>query len=89
MIEDMEQQRIKARDVGDDAIDALERIGKWLLKVATIAIGTCLGLLLFVFVVVYWMGYQLRDVDFPSSPFPKMTNTTTTTTTPTQPFDWG
>ena len=81
----MPQQGIKARDVGDEAFDALERIGKWLLKVATIAIGTCLGLLLFVFIVVYWMGYQLRDVDCPTSPFPK----TTTTTTPTQPFDWG
>jgi hypothetical protein len=69
-----EQQRITAQDVGDELLDAMAAIWRWLVLVAAVAIGTCLGITLFVVLVMGLIAGRMHDVNF--SPF-------TTTTTPT------
>lgn len=50
-------------DVGDAFFDVLAAIGKWLVQVAAIAIGTCLGIILFLMVAREYAGDKLDDVN--------------------------
>ena len=68
-----EQERYTKREM----LDHFEESLRWLGRVVTIAIGTCLGITLFVVLVMGRIEDKMRDVNF--GPF----TTTTTTTTPT------
>lgn len=59
-----EQRQFKPQDVGNELLDTLGAVWKWLVLVAAIAVGTCLGLILFGFVVMeLGFGHQPQDVD--------------------------
>ena len=73
-----ERQRITAQDIGGELLGAAAAIWRWLVLVAAIAVGTCLGITLFVMLVAGLIANKMHDVDF--NPF-----TTTTTPTPSSP----
>lgn len=50
-------------DVGDAFFDVLAAIGKWVAQVAAIAIGTCLGIILFLMVAREYAGNKLDQLD--------------------------
>jgi hypothetical protein len=77
-----EQQNTPAQDVresllnGLDAVmDSLAALTRWLVLVAAIAVGTCLGITLFVVLAWHQVESKMHDVNFNPS-------TTTTTTGP-------
>ena len=59
-----ERQPISPQDVGNELLDALGAIWRWLVLVAAIAVGTCLGITLFVLLVIKQIGDAMPDVNF-------------------------
>lgn len=60
----MTQQRQSARsDISDSIFDVLTAIWKWAALVAAIAVGTCLGIILFLFVAREYAGNKLDQLD--------------------------
>lgn len=75
-------EKTTIEDVGNAFGDAIEGLWRWLLLVAAITIGTCLGITLFVLLVLGLIKDKMRDVNV--NPFPTTTTSPTwTTTTPT------
>ena len=73
----MNKQGPTAREVSDEFFDGLAAIWRWLVLVAAIAVGTCLGITLFVVVVMGLVANQMGDVHL--GPFAKTTATSTPT----------
>jgi len=67
------EQRVTARDIGNQLEDGIVAIFRWLALVAAIAVGTALGLYLFFKVLSIEMRHDMQDV------FNQFTTTTTTT----------
>jgi hypothetical protein len=57
-----EQQRIRAQDVGNELFDALGAIWRWVVLVAAIAVGTCIGLILFGMLVLNGIVREVPNV---------------------------
>jgi hypothetical protein len=74
-ISDQQDPPLTAQVVGESALDLLSALWRWLVLVAAIAVDTCLGVTLFVVLVLGVIRDKMHDVDV--TPF------TTTTTTPT------
>jgi hypothetical protein len=67
------QQRVNPADVGNEALDVLGAVWRWLVLVAAIAVGTCLGITLFVMLVMDRVGQEMRQVNLDQ--FPSTTHT--------------
>jgi len=67
------------RETANDVFDGIEGLGRWLGRVATIALGTFLGIMLFVLVARAYVEDKIHDT------FSQIT-TPTTSTTPT--YGW-
>lgn len=50
-------------DVGDAFFDVLTAIGKWVAQVVAIAVGTCLGIILFLMVAREYASDKLDQLD--------------------------
>ncbi|SDE23075.1 hypothetical protein SAMN04488581_3626 [Mycolicibacterium neoaurum] len=60
----MDQQPQSARsDIGESVFDLLTAVAKWLALVAGVAVGTCLGIILFLMVAREYAGNKLDDLD--------------------------
>jgi hypothetical protein len=73
-----ERQPIRAQDVGEEASNAMAALWLWLVQVAAIAVGSCLGIALFVMVAFLISAGTGAHGVIHFTPF-------TTTTTPSGP----
>jgi hypothetical protein len=67
-------------ETANDVFDGIEGLGRWLGRVATIALGTFLGIVLFVLVARTYVEDKIHDT------FSQITMPTTTSTAPT--YGW-
>jgi hypothetical protein len=67
-------------ETANDVFDGIEGLGRWLGRVATIALGTFLGIMLFVLVARAYVEDKIHET------FSQITTPTTTSTTPT--YGW-
>jgi len=56
-----EPQRVNAQDVGNELLDGLGAVFRWLSLVAAIAVGTCLGITLFILVVIDQVSDEMKE----------------------------
>lgn len=59
-----QQPQSNRSDIVESFFDALTGIGKWLALVAGVAVGTCLGIILFLMVAREYAGNKLDELDF-------------------------
>jgi hypothetical protein len=76
-----ERQPTRSQDVGKDAFNAMAALRRWLVLVAAIAVGTCLGIALFLMAAVLISGGRHVGIHIAPSP----TTTTPTTSGPRSP----
>lgn len=70
-------EHVTAREMGINIADMLGDMSRWLGRVLTIAVGVCLGMILFAWIAGQWLKHELRhEITIPSWP------TTTTITWP-------
>jgi hypothetical protein len=70
-----------ARDMGNSIADVVADVSRWLGRVVTIAVGVCLGMLLFVWVAGQWLRHELRQ-ETPIPSWPTSITWPTPTTSP-------
>ncbi|CAM3959919.1 hypothetical protein H7J08_23340 [Mycobacterium frederiksbergense] len=59
-----EQRQFAPANVGESIFDGIAAIAKWLALVAAIAVGTCLGIILFLMVAREYASDKLDQLDF-------------------------
>jgi hypothetical protein len=74
-----QRQPIRAQDVGEEVFNATATLWRWLVLVAAIAVGSCLGIALFAMVAVLISAGTGTHAVIHFTPF------TTTTTAPNWP----
>lgn len=56
-----EDRNIRSQDVSDSFFDLLAAVWRWLVLVAAIAVGTCLGITLFAILVLNRIGDSMHE----------------------------
>lgn len=60
------ERRQEAQDMAHDSLDLLEFFFRWIFRILTIAVGTCLGLILFALVAREYIKHEVEKLpDWP------------------------